>query len=136
MQLDRRRFLQVSSGALAACWWGRAPARSHRALRVLVLGGTGFLGPHIVRAAQQREFTITLFNRGRTNPELFPDLEKLRGDRNGDLSALAGREFDVVIDSSGTTPAQVRRSAPLLGGCSQYVFLSTINVYRDFTAPG
>ena len=82
---------------------------------VLVLGGTGFLGPHFVRAAQERGYTVTLFNRGKTNTHLFPDLEKIRGERGTDMSALAaavnsGRRWDAVIDTSGYVPRVVRES--------------------------
>ena len=65
-----------------------------------MIGGTGFLGPHTVRRLQERGHTVTLFNRGRTNPALFPDIEKLRGDRKTDLEALEGRKWDAVLDPS------------------------------------
>ncbi|MEE8155075.1 MAG: SDR family oxidoreductase [Phycisphaerales bacterium] len=108
---------------------------------LLILGGTGFLGPHTVRAAQQRGHKITLFNRGRTNPQLFPGLEQLQGDRDpkiGDgLKALTGRRWDAVIDTSGYLPRLVRTSAELLGpNVTQYVFISTVSVYADFSKPG
>lgn len=105
---------------------------------LLILGGTRFLGPEIVEAAKASGWTITLFNRGKTNPGLFPDLEKLQGDRNGDLKSLAGRTFDAVIDTSGYFPRQVRDSAGLLGkqGAKQYVFVSSISVYASLGKPG
>ena len=78
------------------------------AVRLLVLGGTKFLGRAAVEAALARGHEVTLFNRGETNPELFPEAEKLRGDRDGDLSALEGREWDAVIDPSGYVPRVVR----------------------------
>jgi 2'-hydroxyisoflavone reductase len=116
---------------------GARPPR--RALRVLVLGGTGFIGPHLVRTLLERGHVPTLFNRGRTEPglfpELFPALETLIGDRNDDIGALAGREWDAVIDDSGYTPQQVRATARLLrGAVAQYLFTSTRGVYADFTA--
>ena len=80
--------------------------------RILILGGTGFIGPHMVRYARARGHKLTLFNRGRTNPHLFPDLEKLVGDRNGDLTALEGRTWDAVIDNSGYTPPAVGGHGP------------------------
>jgi 2'-hydroxyisoflavone reductase len=99
---------------------------------VLVLGGTGFIGPHQVRYALSRGHTVTLFNRGRTNTHLFPEVEKLVGDRNGDLDALRGREWDVVLDNSGFSRAVVRDSAQLLSGSvGQYLFVSVLWVYAD-----
>ncbi len=80
-------------------------------MRILVLGGTQFLGRHVVDAALARGHDVTLFNRGQTRPELFPDVEKLRGDRDGDLSALDGRAFDAVVDTSGYVPRIVARDA-------------------------
>jgi hypothetical protein len=88
-----------------------APGSSRR---ILILGGTGFLGPQLVEAALARGHSVTLFNRGRTRPHLFPNLEKLRGDRQtGDLKALEGRSWDAVIDTSGYVPRIVRASAEL-----------------------
>ena len=80
---------------------------------------------------------VTLFNRGETNPELFPELEKLQGDRDGDLSALEGREWDAVIDPSGYVPRVVRASAELLrGSAGHYVFVSSGSVYAEPYVPG
>ncbi len=105
-------------------------------LRLLVLGGTGFIGPHMVRRARERGHTVTLFNRGRTNDDLFPDLETLIGDRNGQLQALEGREWDAVIDNSGYVPRHVRDSATLLAkAAKQYLFISSISAYADFSEP-
>jgi 2'-hydroxyisoflavone reductase len=105
--------------------------RAAAPLRILILGGTGFIGPHQVEYARRRGHTVTLFNRGRTNPGLFPDVEKLHGDRaTGDYAALAGREWDVVIDNPTTFPSWVRQAAEALKGRARhYVFVSTISVY-------
>ncbi|MFT4605337.1 MAG: hypothetical protein ACI9W4_002076 [Rhodothermales bacterium] len=81
-----------------------------------LLGGTGFIGPHMVQTALDRGHTVTLFNRGRTNTHLFPEVEKLVGDRNGQLDSLSGRTWDVVIDNSGYYPSHVRMSAEALRG--------------------
>ena len=106
-------------------------------MRLLVLGGTKFLGRAAVEAALERGHEVTLFNRGETNPELFSDAEKLRGDRDGDLSALEGREWDAVIDPSGFVPRLVRASAELLrGSVGHYVFVSSISVYDELGEPG
>ena len=104
-------------------------------MRFLVLGGTLFLGRHVAEAALERGHEVTLFNRGRTNPELFPHVEHLRGDRDGDLSALAGREWDAVVDPSGYVPRVIRASAELLAGAAaHYTFVSSQSVYRDADA--
>jgi len=101
-------------------------------MRLLVLGGTRFLGRAAVEAALARGHEVTLFNRGETNAELFPETEKLRGDRNGGLAALEGREWDAVIDPSGFVPRLVRDSAELLrNSVGHYVFVSSISVYRE-----
>jgi 2'-hydroxyisoflavone reductase len=83
-------------------------------VRVLVLGGTQFLGRHVVDAALEHGHEVTLFNRGQTRPELFPGVEKLRGDRDGDLAALEGRAFDAVVDTSGYVPRIVRATLDAL----------------------
>lgn len=105
-------------------------------MRLLILGGTGFLGPHQVQYAQQRGHTVTLFNRGRTNPHLFPGVEKLVGDRNDDLTALEGREFDAVIDNSANIPRWVRQSCDVLqGNIGSYQYVSSISAYASHDIP-
>lgn len=102
--------------------------------KILVLGGTAFLGPHFVRAARANGHTVILFNRGKTNPTMFGDLEQLRGDREkGELDALKGRTFDAVVDTSGYVPAHAEATAKLLAdSCRHYQFISTISVYGSF----
>ena len=101
---------------------------------MLVLGGTKFLGRAVVETALARGHGVTLFNRGETNPELYPEVEKLHGDRRGDLSALAGREWDAVIDTSGYLPGDVRASAEALrDSVVRYLFVSSVSVYADFS---
>ena len=104
-------------------------------MRILVLGGTQFLGRHTVDAALARGHEVTTFNRGRTRPKLFPDVEKLRGDRDGDLGALRGRDFDAVVDTSGYVPRVVRETIDALGNYSHYTFVSSISVYADVSTP-
>jgi 2'-hydroxyisoflavone reductase len=104
-------------------------------MRILILGGTQFLGRHTVDAALERGHDVTLFNRGRTRPELFPTVEKLRGDRDGDLDALAGRDFDAVVDTSGYVPRVVRETIDALGEVGHYTFVSSISVYADLSSP-
>jgi len=100
-------------------------------MKLLVLGGTKFLGRATVEAALARGHEVTLFNRGQTNADLFPEAEKLRGDREQDLSALEGRTWDAVVDPSGYTPGAVRASAELLVDSGFYLFVSSLSVYAD-----
>ncbi len=113
-----------------------ASAPAGKGLRILILGGTGFLGPATVRVAQARGHTLTLFNRGKSRTELFPDVERLQGDRYSDISALKGREWDVVIDNFAYVPRVVTEAAELLkDAVKQYVLISSISVYPHYTKP-
>jgi nucleoside-diphosphate-sugar epimerase len=106
-------------------------------VKLLVLGGTKFLGRAVVEEALARGHDVTLFNRGETNPELFPEAERLRGDRDGDLRALEGRSWDAAVDPSGYVPRVVRASAELLReAVGHYVFVSSVSAYADPLAPG
>lgn len=146
MPLTRRAFLHSSMGALAACATPRGgapaptagrPAPSGRPMKILILGGTRFLGPALVEAARARGHALTLFNRGKTNPGLFPDVEQIHGDRDGRLQGLARRRWDAAIDTSGYVPRVVRMSADLLApSVERYVFVSTISVYHESIPPG
>lgn len=162
MNPTRREFVKVAMGAAAAGGLAMrvkakdppasdrptdkpsanpGKARADKPLKLLILGGTAFLGPEVVEAATSRGHTITLFNRGKTRPTLFPGLEKLHGDRDPDkgdgLKALKDRRFDAVIDTSGYYPRHVRASAELLApGVDQYVFISSISVYKRNDKPG
>ena len=105
-------------------------------MKILILGGKRFLGIALVEAAIQRGHIPTLFNRGLTNPELFPAVENFIGDRDGDLRELKGKKWDAVIDTSGFVPRIVQQSASFLSGnCDLYVFISTLSVYKDFRTP-
>lgn len=100
-------------------------------MKLLILGGTIFLGPHLVEIALAHGHEVTLFNRGHHNPDLFPEVEKLRGDRDGNLEALRGRRWDAVIDTCGYVPRVVRASAEILANAVEhYTFISTISVYE------
>lgn len=100
------------------------------AQRILVLGGTKFVGRAVVELALAAGHEVTLFNRGVTNPELFPEAEKLRGDRREDLGSLSDRSFDAVVDVAAYEPDVVRRSVEVLSGrVGRYVFVSTVSVY-------
>jgi 2'-hydroxyisoflavone reductase len=106
-------------------------------LKILVLGGTRFLGRHITNAAIAQGHQVTLFNRGIANPELFPQVEHLRGDRDGSMAVLAGRSWDVVIDTCGYVPRIVQQGLTLLRGqVGRYVYISSISAYADLSQPG
>ena len=107
-------------------------------MRVLLLGGTLFLGRHLVEAALERGHEVTLFNRGVTAPDLFPEIETLLGDRDaGELGALRGRRWDVAIDTSARVPRWVSDAADLLAETVEhYTFVSSISVYADTSRPG
>ena len=144
MSSNRREFIKggLLGGAALAGTGLASAARSDeqgsagKQLDILVLGGTGFIGPHMVREALRRGHSVTLFNRGRTNNELFPDLETIKGDRAGDLSMLEGRKWDAVIDNSGYVPRHVQNSATTLApNIGQYLYISTISVYDTYTTP-
>ncbi len=145
MDNTRRRFLKTGlmGGAVVATGCTtevsmeeKASTDSWRPLRILILGGTGFIGPHMVREALRRGHEVELFNRGRTDSDLFPDLKLLVGDRNNDLGALEGGSWDVVVDNSGYVPRHVEDSARLLEPVvSHYLYISTISVYGDLSQP-
>ena len=106
-------------------------------MKLLILGGTVFLGRHLVEAALARGHEVALFNRGLHNRDLYPEVEKLRGDRDGGLDALRGRRWDAAVDTSGYVPRIVRASADLLSpAVERYAFVSSISVYRDMGTPG
>lgn len=101
-------------------------------MNILIIGGTRFVGRHLVDAARSAGHEVTLFNRGRSNPALFPDLETITGDREHDIQKLSGREWDAVIDVAGYLPRIVRLSAEALKDrVKRYVFISSISVYAD-----
>lgn len=140
--LDRRQalasFAALAAGASLATGSddARAARRAAQPLKILVLGGTRFIGLHMTEAALRRGHQLTFFNRGRTNTERFPEIERIRGDRNSDVAGLAGRRFDAVIDNSGYFPRQVRLvAAQLAANVGRYVFISSISVYPDFSVP-
>ena len=112
MASSRREFIKASAIGAAAAATGLPlasladgkKAGQGRPLNVLILGGTGFIGPHMVREALRRGHSVTLFNRGKSNNTLFPDLETIKGDRDNGLDGLKGRKWDAVIDNSGYVP--------------------------------
>ena len=106
-------------------------------MRLLILGGPRFVGRYLIEAALARGHRVTMFNRGRTEPGLFPAVERRLGDRATDLSALEHGTWDAVIDTSGFLPQVVRRSAELLRDrAAHWVFVSSVSAYADFSQPG
>ena len=103
-------------------------------MKLLLLGGPRFLGRAVTDAALAAGHEVTFFNRGTTNPELYPEVERLVGDRAGDLAALRDRSWDAVIDTCGYLPNVVRASANALADSAVYCFVSSISVYEDFTS--
>ncbi len=144
MSVTRRTFLKTSAAAAAAAALGRAanpgaaPVEKPlpKPLRILILGGTGYLGPATIECALARGHKVTMFNRGKTRPDLFPTVERLQGDRDplkGEgLKALEKGEWDVVIDNSAYYPRPVSASATLLAPrCKQYIIISSISAYKE-----
>jgi len=106
-------------------------------MKILIIGGTRFLGRHLVHSALARGHQVTLFNRGLTNPALFPRVETILGDREKDWAELVGHEWDAVIDTCGYVPRIVHLSASgLAGSVSRYVFISSISAYAGFSKIG
>ena len=149
MTTNRREFVQLSvlaagaAGVAAAARTKSADAgEATEKLKILVLGGTGLIGPPMVEYALARGHELTLFNRGKTNTHLFPDVERIKGDRNDDISALQeavadGRRWDVVIDNTASLPRWVNESAGLLADAADtYLYTSSISAYADSSTPG
>jgi 2'-hydroxyisoflavone reductase len=146
---NRRTFLKASAAAGGMVSLGALPKlasarevpdspaisteRTKTPLNILILGGTGFTGPEQVEYAIARGHSVTLINRNKTRPDFFKGrVEQLIGDFNGDMSALKGRKFDVVLDNPTTAPAWIRNAAQYLkGNVGHYIFISTISVYPD-----
>jgi 2'-hydroxyisoflavone reductase len=141
MQQTRRHFLKTGASVAGLATIGTAALPAFGAAtvapkRILILGGTGFLGPALVASASARGHTVTLFNRGKTRPGLFPDIEKRQGDRDPNkaegLKSLESGEWDAVIDDSGYYPRMVGASAQLLAPrVKQYIYISSISCYKE-----
>lgn len=139
--LTRRQLLKLGAYAFAATRFSTL-ARAAPSKKILILGGTGFLGPRVVQRAMGRGHTVTLFNRGKSEPNLFPKLETIRGDREpgdkGDLSGLKnGRKWDAVIDVWANDPDIVLPIAKLLADrTGYYYFVSSIGAFADYSKTG
>ncbi len=141
MPMNRRHFIGASASAAGLGVFPRssraASGQATKSLKILFLGGTGFLGPHTVRYALDRGHEVTLFNRGKTNNQLFPELETIVGNRDPDidngLSGLRDRQWDAAIDTSGYVPRIVGASSRLLSeNVGQYLFVSTLCQYDNW----
>jgi 2'-hydroxyisoflavone reductase len=106
-------------------------------VKLLILGGTIFLGRHVADCALRRGHEVTLFHRGKHGADLFPEAERILGDRDGGLEALSGRTWDAVVDTSGYVPRVVRAAAEALADAVEhYAFVSSLSVYSDDSEPG
>ncbi|MEP6617775.1 MAG: NAD-dependent epimerase/dehydratase family protein [bacterium] len=144
----RREFLKtgaIAGGALligtdalvAQALRNHEVSRASAKLDLLILGGTGFIGPHLVRLAVSRGHRVTIFTRGRHDAELPADIIRLQGDRNGDLKSLEGKKWDAVVDDSATNPDWVRQSAQLLkDSVGRYLFTSSTGVFYPYRTRG
>jgi 2'-hydroxyisoflavone reductase len=145
IQVSRRQFIRVAAASGAGLWVGgtlepfdRLALPPVKPLRILILGGTGFIGPHQVRKAVERGHRVTVFNRGRRSADRLPDgVEMLVGDREvNDYKSLQGQQWDALIDNSAYVPRWVREASQALNGSvRQYVYTSTTGVYA-FPNPG
>jgi 2'-hydroxyisoflavone reductase len=131
MSNSRREFIRLSAVAASTLTLpALADTEPAKSMRLLILGGTGFIGPYQVRYALARGHHVTIFNRGRQQETWPGPVEELLGDRNGDLKTLEGRDWDVCIDNPTTLPVWVRDAARVLRGhIDQYIFISTISAY-------
>src|SRR5688572_32886256 len=134
--MKRRTLLSLAAAGTFSSMLPAWAARKPKPLRILILGGTRFIGLHMTALALARGHTLTFFNRGKTKTDRYPEVERIKGDRNGEIDGLKGREWDVVIDNSGYVPRHVKLSGELLApSVKQYVFVSSISVYPDFSVP-
>jgi 2'-hydroxyisoflavone reductase len=133
---SRREFVSSSALVLAAMTLMRSSSAAAAPRSLLVLGGTGFIGPHLVRLAVSRGHKVSIFTRGRRSADLPAEVERLIGDRNGQLDALNGRRWDAVIDDSATNPDYVRQSTERLSTSGRYLFTSSTGVYYPYLRHG
>ncbi len=150
MKSSRREFILKSGAAAAALGLGMSYANSStnkkikkakKSLKILILGGTAFTGPHLIKYAMDRGHSISIFNRGKTKPTvhiaMFDKVEQLIGDRNDNLEALKGRQWDAVIDNYAVYPRWVRQTTDILkGNVDTYLFTSTLSVHESFSKRG
>ena len=135
MNMTRRNVIQAGCGTALALAAGRIAAHAGPHT-MLILGGTGFIGPHLTEQAMARGWKVTHFNRGKRDPDGVADVETLIGDRKGQLDALKDRKWDAVVDNTGYVPKFVKMSADLLAPNTGYcLFISSISAYASFAKP-
>src|SRR5215469_12735113 len=133
---SRRHLLKLGAFLAASGVLPRSMAAEAAPKTLLILGGTGFIGPHLTQEALRLGWKVTHFNRGKHAPEGVEHVETLIGDRNGQIDALRGRQWDVVIDDTGQVPKYVKMSAELLAPNVGYcLFISSISAYASFAKP-
>jgi len=136
MNRTRRNVLKAGAGTALALAAGRLAAHAGHERTMLILGGTGFIGPHLTEQAKARGWKVTHFNRGKRDPDGVADVETLHGDRKGQLDSLKGRKWDAVVDNTGYIPKFVKMSADLLAPNTGYcLFISSISAYASFAKP-
>jgi 2'-hydroxyisoflavone reductase len=136
-RVGRQRIMRNTINASRECGAEKERKWGRNAMKVLVIGGTQFIGRAIVDELLTSGDEVTLFHRGKTNPDLFPEATHLLGDRNVDLSTLAEGTWDATIDPSAYFPRQVRELATALGGRGgRYVHISSVSAYDTMTTPG
>jgi 2'-hydroxyisoflavone reductase len=136
MNMTRRTILKAGAGTALALAGGRLVAEGKEEQTLLILGGTGFIGPHLTQAAMSRGWKVTHFNRGKRDPDGVEGVETLIGDRKGQLDSLKGRKWDAVVDDTGYIPKYCRMSADLLGPNTGYcLYVSSISAYAGFAKP-
>jgi 2'-hydroxyisoflavone reductase len=134
--MKRRTLLSMAAAGALASLSPAWAAKKSKPLKILILGGTRFIGLHMTALALERGHTLTYFNRDKTKTDRYREVERIKGDRNGQIEGLKDREWDVVIDNSGYVPRHVKLSAELLAPkVKQYVFTSSISVYPNFSEP-
>lgn len=134
--MNRRNVTAMAGATVLTALAARPVMASSAPARVLILGGTGFIGPHFVAALLAGGHRVTVFNRGHEAAKVPRGVAQLIGDRNGQIDALKGHDWDAVIDNSGYTARQVRLTTELLRGhIRQYIFISSISAYADLAIP-
>ena len=136
MTLSRRNVLKAGAGTALALAAGRLMAAEKSPATLLILGGTGFIGPHLTELALARGRKVTHFNRGKRDADGVENVETLLGDRKGQLDSLKGRHWDAVVDNTGYIPKYCKMSADLLGPNTDYcLYISSISAYASFAKP-
>ncbi len=136
MKRSRRTILKAGAGTALALAGGRLVADDKPAGSMLILGGTGFIGPHMTELALAKGWKVTHFNRGKRDADGVPGVETLHGDRKGQLDSLKGGKWDVVVDNTGYIPKYEKMSADLLAPNTGYcLFVSSISAYASFAKP-